>query len=308
MTPVHGNLALAEHPVSAPTLAHAIGMPVSVWLHNSRTIEQLLDMGFAELPIDPGFLGHYAPIIYDGLVGRHGIVNDPQRERFHTSIRRDDELKEDMESGLMRRKDDESKWQFHYHCDIEGWLRGQGAPVADFRPFWDSCKVLDDAAHMIGIEVGRQFDLAMSDKSTLQAEIRNGLRLTRTLDYLPDKPDPTAPDAKGHYDRGTLTVHWESTEPGLVVCDREGNHHRMNETNRGTVLLFWGRKFGLMYEHLCGIVGTPHGVRDTGRTTRGGTNRRAAVSFVHGTLTPTAAARYNANKAHYKLDTNRYRF
>ncbi len=279
-----------------PSFQRAIGTSnIFWWLEHYKVFDQLTETGFAEVPIDSMYLDVHAPRIYEGF-GR--IVTSPYRNLFQIPMQRNDELLENMENGLLQRNDDEDKWILHYFATIEEVLRWHGAPVQDFMECFDSTSELDYASFRIWAAVGALFDRyapnAMGSSSSMAMRFADGKRVSRLIDYLLHESRAEAPDAKVHTDRGGGTTHWESTHPGLVLWDKQGKSVRRDETNRGSVLLFLGRKFATITGGKYG-PGVFHGVRDTDRNTRR-ENRRAIISFNHPTLTLKEVKWHNAQK------------
>lgn len=275
--------------VPMPRFADAIrGATIYDWLKKGRAVEQIIENGFAELKIDPALLEHHAPRIYEGL-GR--MIIEP--ESFMHLPSRNDELPEDMESGLMKRDDDELKWQFHSYVGIESVLRSRKAPVHNFTEFFQSANELDEAAFYICCALALQFDERNQGdyEGSMAKSVIEGKRVLRCLLYLLHQRRKAAPDAKAHTDRGWGSVHWISSHPGLKMINRHGKVISVRETDPDTVLIFPGRKFGTLASGRWGY-GTVHGVRDENRSARRGDFRKAIVSFVHSALNEAQRARH----------------
>ncbi len=294
-----------------PNFAQAIGgKNIYDWLKSGKAFEQIMEQGYAELALNPAFLNAHAPNVYRGM---EYIINSSLRDRYKIALERNDEFGEDVESGLMYREDDESKFQLHWFLGMETILRRQGAPVEPLMEMFTSTQELDTAAFHIACNLALLFD-EFNERATRKYEgclamrYASGLRLTRILDYQPHIHRAAAPDAKAHIDRcGFTSPHWESTHPGLVLFDRNGKAIRANETDRGTVLIFPDRKMGIIGRNSWfDYAGTVHGVRDEERSTRSGDNRRAIVSFVHPTLTREDVRYYTANKKRFDPDPALY--
>lgn len=99
----------------------------------------------------------------------------------------------------------------------------------------------------------------------------------RVLRYLPIEQSGL-PDARVHLDRSFLTVHWLSTQRGLVLFDPQRKKHTAREDDTGTVTLFPGKKFAALTNGVHGL-GTPHGVKNPNRSIA--EDRYALVAFVH---------------------------
>lgn len=299
-----------------PTFAEAVGGDLYLWLEREKMFEQFMDRGFGEAQIDPRYLEAHAPRIYAGL---SSIAKSANRSRYEVRQPRLDECEEDMESGLMHRDDDECKDQIHYFRGYREVLRAQGVPqdeLATLAEFFRSSDELDRSAHEVYCALGARFDrhnesLAHANRyeGSLAMRFADGKHLLRMLDYLKRGAVAVSerPDAKVHVDRSGATLHFESTHPGLVVWDRNGKPHRMQETKRNTVLLFPSRKMAHVV-HWLGTPGAAHGVLDPARNSRADENRKALVAFPHCTLTPAEVASLKERLRRYKPDPAAYPF
>lgn len=300
-----------------PTFADAVGGSIHRWLGHERVFDQFMELGFAEASIDPRYLESHAPRIYHGL---SQIARSAHRDRYEVSHPRLDEFGEDMESGLMRRDDDECKDQIHYFHGYLEVLRAQGVPDEELEQlgeFFASSDELDRAGQDVFSALGVYFDrhneslpLCKRYRGSLAMRFSDGKHLLRMLDYLKrgsSAPPAGRPDAKVHVDRSGATLHFESTHPGLVVWDKAGRPHRMNETRRDTVLLFPSRKMAHVVRWL-GTNGIAHGVLDPSRDQRQDENRKALVAFPHCTLSKAETASLAENLTRYKPNPADYPF
>ena len=252
---------------------------------------RLIRDGFVEIPIRSDFLNFHATYAWTGL---RRITEDRERKPYR--------IKDNSESGLTGRKDDERKYVFHYRKGLEADFRRRRAPVKRYEAFFLSCEALDTAAYEMALEVGRLFDRWNRSRAgypgSLEERIREGYCITRILRYLPREGG--APDAKVHFDHACITVHWWSSHPGLSLFDRRGNPIKVAETSTDRIAVFTGRGFVGATRGVFG-QGIPHGVRDPRRDggSSGFGDRYAIVSFIHCALSEDDRAWMQAHESDF---------
>lgn len=249
-------------------------------------------------------LSEHARRVYEGF-DRLIAANEAGKPalRFPRDSYARDEIGEELEAGLLEKKvgqlkaaptaaeiaegrlgADPNKHRFHYSNDLK--LRVLGTPEADeYRSFLASCELMNDAALVIAKIVAMYVDAARPDLA-LTERINAGKVITRILRY---DHAPNAPfHAKAHRDRSCLTVHWDSSHPGLELFTRSRVWRAANETDPERLLVFPGLKFWSATRGEYG-TGTIHRVRRLPRENAGAEaveRRFALVSFVHCAMTP----------------------
>lgn len=257
--------------------------------------------GFAEMSIDASFLAQHIPVILSGM--RDMTDSQENRALFPMRIVDTDEIDDDQEAGLVRRKGPtsnqgkENKFFFHYHPAYEPEKGGR----KKFGEFLRSCDAINTQAKQIALAIASAIDKSHAEAGIVAPNLYNAISqaptITRILRYLPRKD--AGADAYIHLDRGVLSPHWFATHQGLILFDRNGAPHRVDETALDKIAMFISKKFAALFadikdDTLCRSkygFGVPHGVLDPRREIGMRTEDRfAVVSFVHAKLTPRAAA------------------
>ncbi len=253
---------------------NALTVPKNAWDH-------IVTRGFVEFSIDPDFLQSTVPSIIEGMVRM--TTNPHHIDEFKVKILGTDEAGWPQDSGLVKRSDDEKKWFFHYCGDTTyTHLERSGAPVYYYDTFFSALEKVNKQARLFALQFARQYDEVRAGTTPkLAPRVKNAYCLTRVLRYL-KRDEVEKNDANIHLDLSFMTVHWISTQPGLVLFGPDGNQYRTQETAYDSVALFPGKKCAAVMrgEHGLGTYGTFHGVKNPLRHVAK-EDRFALVSFVH---------------------------
>lgn len=180
------------------------------------------------------------------------------------------------DKGLSQWRDDERKTIFHYSSAVPEVLKDLGAPVENWRAFFEPCEYVFRACHYIGMAVARELDLALPgynfESSCEAAGIEN--QNLRLLSYEPRTG--TAETAKSHQDRCLITLHVYQSAPGLYVGPDKDTKLRV-DIPQGHVAVFLGRKAEQMTDGK--VSGLWHGTEEVRALEPEG--RRAMVFFLH---------------------------
>lgn len=259
--------------------------------------DDIVQKGFAEMDVDAAILAEHMPTIKAGM---RDMTNDASvYEIFAEQNLGQDEMGWNQEAGLVRRDDKENKFFFHYQSPPAEWPFPDAESARRFSPFLESCAVLTARAHSYAQSVAQRLDQHPHIEGHNLAKALNGARaVTRVLRYLPlDGERAHNADAYAHLDRAFLTVHWWASEEGLLLFDREGLGHRVEEKAWDRVAIFPGKKFFGLTQGKLGISGI-HGVRDSRKVRVD--DRIAIVTFVHAQLTPEAVSLIQESRQKFK--------
>lgn len=248
-----------------------VEIPADAWTN-------IFAKGFVEFEIEPTFLERTGPVIQEGLMRMSN--NRAHHTPFKEVILQKDEVGWPQDSGLVQRSDDEKKWFFHYCGDLTySHLVASGAPVHEYDNFFRALAMTNARARIYAYELARAYDGQFSCPSgPLVPRVKNAFCLTRALRYMP-REETEDYDANIHFDRGFVTSHWMSTQPGLALFGPDGRKYEAQETSPSHVTLFPSKKFAAVTRGKHGY-GTAHGVKNKLRHTAT-EDRFALVSFVH---------------------------
>jgi hypothetical protein len=239
----------------------------------------------------PGFAEIEAPPVLDAVwndivEGMRRLVGDSKAHGYCLSqVSGVDEVGWDRDIGLYERKDREHKWFFHYEVKAKVALP---AAIPGYELFFKALGQCSEEAVRIATAVAAACDRVLgANNAPLSEQIARGFVMTRVLLY---KPIPAlVQDASDHFDRSGLTIHWCTTNPGLVVYDTDRRRYRVAECETSRVAVFPGKKFPGFYQDanlIRGLHGVADARRDTAEFNEHAAPRVSLVSFVHPTLTP----------------------
>jgi hypothetical protein len=247
-------------------------------LDTEAIARSLLTKGYVRLPWDASWMRRNVVVAYEGLEN----MCAESASRKSTFVRK----AADARTGLFLKE----RSYFQYTNGTEEVLSDEGAPVCDYRSFFEACGQLNTAAQQLGCTLARLTDEALGGEKVygptrtplLSVRIADGNSLTKVIRYDSDKPSESA--AELHRDGSVFTIHWHATTPGLVVYDSEGCVADVNETTFEQILIFFGERAHVATGGLY-MRGLSHEVRkDWISATQGKRDRLAIVSFVRFSL------------------------
>lgn len=180
------------------------------------------------------------------------------------------------DKALSQWRDDERKTIFHYSPAVPEVLKDLGAPVSEWRSFFEPCEQVFRTCHAIGMAVVRELDSALPgygfEASCEAAGIEE--QNLRLLSYEPRTGSTET--AKSHQDRCLLTLHVYQSAPGLYVGPTKDTKLRV-DIPQGHAAVFLGRKAEQMTAGK--VSGLWHGTEEVPVLEPEG--RRAMVFFLH---------------------------
>jgi hypothetical protein len=251
------------------------------------------------------------------------MLESPERDlfRYHLASEADDqglfEKSGERKSELTAREAAEgsvrydSKWYFHCYDTTRAVLERQGAPVQQYRLFFDACAQFNAMARRIALGLAGELDIqneherdpAKKYRGSLRARIIGSPVVTRLARYKSKAKG--AEVAKVHRDRCALTAHWVSSHRGLVVFDKAGQRIEVADSDPARLLVFLSER---AWPALRGKLGTGvlHGASNPEQISPDDDERFIVVTFVHCRLTDTDLQWAERNKQELAINPANY--
>ena len=293
-------------------------------------VAALFESGFAQVRTDDNsqslrVIRHYFNLLLSDPAAKAAFTISPE-------LYQRDEVGEPYELGILTKKqggtkegaavgffdqaagrktDDPNKEQFHFSTDLYSLV----IPSWKMRyyPFLFAISELNHSAitlvHELVAECDRMNATLPKERAyeaVLSERLGSMVAITRLIRYGEVEGD--LPDAKVHRDRDFLTVHHYSSQPGLVLFDKDKRQHCCDETSPYSAIVFTGEKFWVVTRGKFG-PGAVHGVLDERRKrgSRVGDPRLVAVTFVHIGMMSDDCAWLKEHVGDIKLDQQDYR-
>ncbi len=299
---------LASQLIGAPESPHPLMVE---YLQRHDVCGQIIERGFAEVP-----WGDLRPLFNQAQLGLERLIlkeTETRRQHFRVpdQLWQRDEIGEEYEIGLLvkRRGDkkkqlsileasekrlrfDGNKYRFHYHSSLlEHLYQKDRSIISTYADLLGPCALFNAAGYHIALAMSALFDELNRKEATgkqypgsLLAQTLQSMVVTRLLQYMVSPA--LGVDAAVHRDRGCFTMHWLSSNPGLVLFDHEGKARSAHEHDPHMMLIFPSVKFWVITRERFGL-GLFHGAKDTRRDSGALAEeamRYVAVTFSHAAL------------------------